>query len=158
LSKDEGISDLTAPLYKSRASGKTWRRQTFVGGFFVIRFPLPASLILAALFLPAAAHAGDAVKGKTVFQRCAICHRAEKDGGNGLGPNLFGVVGRKAGTAPGFAYSAAMTGSGIIWSTDKLAAYVTRPSAVVPGNRMAFSGIGNPEQVSDVVAYLASLK
>jgi len=124
----------------------------------VIRFPLPASLILTMLFLPVAAQAGDAVKGKSVFQRCAICHRAEKDAGNGLGPNLFGIVGRKAGTAPGFAYSTAMTGSGIVWSTDKLTAYVTHPSTVVPGNRMAFSGIGNPEQVSDVVAYLASLK
>ena len=122
------------------------------------RFPLPVSFILAALFLPAAAQAGDAAKGKTVFQRCAICHRVEKDGGNGLGPNLFGIVGRKAGTAPGFAYSAAMKGSGITWSADKIAAYVTHPSAVVPGNRMAFAGIGNPDQVSDVVAYLATLK
>jgi cytochrome c len=122
----------------------------------VIRFPLP--FLLAALLLPAAAHAGDAVKGKTVFQRCAICHVVQKDGGNGLGPNLFGIVGRKAGTAPGFSYSAAMKGSGITWSTDKIAAYVTHPSAIVPGNRMAFAGIGNPDQVSDVVAYLASLK
>lgn len=122
----------------------------------MIRFPLP--FLLAALFLPAAAHAGDAAKGKTVFQRCAICHRAEKDGGNGLGPNLFGIVGRKAGAASGFAYSAAMKSSGITWSVDKLAAYVTHPSAVVPGNRMAFAGIGNPDQVSDIVAYLATLK
>jgi cytochrome c len=137
-------------------SGKTSPRQTIRQGTFVIRFPLP--LLLAALLLPAAAQAGDAVKGKTVFQRCAICHNAQKDGGNGLGPNLFGIVGRKAGIAPGFSYSAAMTGSGIIWSTDKLSAYVTHPAAVVPGNRMAFAGIGNPAQVSDVVAYLASLK
>lgn len=127
-------------------------------GDLVARFPIQASVILAALLLPAAAQAGDAVKGKTVFQRCAICHKAEKDGGNGLGPNLFGVVGRKAGMAPGFSYSAAMKGSGITWSADKIAAYVTHPAAVVPGNRMAFAGIGNPEQVSDVVAYLASLK
>jgi cytochrome c len=102
--------------------------------------------------------AGDPVKGKSVFQRCAICHKVEKDGGNGLGPNLFGVVGRKAGTVPGFSYSAAMKGSGIVWSVDKIAAYVTHPAAVVPGNRMAFAGIGNPDQVSDVVAYLATLK
>ncbi len=118
---------------------------------------LLAAIALAAFSTNALA-AGDPAKGKTVFQRCAICHKADKDGGNGLGPNLFGVVGRKAGTAPGFSYSAAMKGSGIVWSTDKIAAYVTHPAAVVPGNRMAFAGIGNPEQVSDVVAYLASLK
>ncbi len=105
-----------------------------------------------------AAQAGDAAKGKSVFQRCAICHTVEKGGGNGLGPNLFGVVGRKAGTAPGFSYSAAMKGSGITWTPDKLGAYVTHPGAVVPGNRMAFAGIGNPEQVADVVAYLSTLK
>jgi cytochrome c len=112
-----------------------------------------------ALMLAAGtAQAGDAAKGKAVFQRCAICHTNTKGGGNGLGPNLFGVVGRKAGTEPGFAYSAAMKGSGITWTPDKLSAYVTHPSAVVPGNRMAFAGLGNPEQVGDVVAYLSSLK
>lgn len=104
------------------------------------------------------AKAGDAAHGKTVFQRCAICHNVVKDGGNGLGPNLFGVMNRKAGTVPGFAYSAAMKSSGIVWTGDKLAAYVTHPSQVVPGNRMAFAGIGNPAQVADVVAYLATLK
>jgi len=102
--------------------------------------------------------AGDPAKGKSVFQRCSICHRDGKDAGNGLGPNLFGVVGRKAGTAPGFNYSAAMKNSGITWSTDKLDAYVEHPAAVVPGNRMAFAGVSDAGQRADVVAYLATLK
>ncbi len=117
---------------------------------------------IAALVLVTAASAaqaaGDAAKGKTVFQRCAICHRAEKDGGNGLGPNLFGLVGRKAGTAAGFNYSVAMKNSGITWTTDKLFAYIEHPSAVVPGNKMAFAGISDAGQRADVVAYLATLK
>jgi cytochrome c len=119
------------------------------------------TVIAAAVLvsLAGAAHAaGDAAKGKVDFQRCAICHRAEKDGGNGLGPNLFGVVGRKAGSVENFAYSSAMKNSGITWTTDKLMAYVEHPAAVVPGNRMAFAGIGNAEQRADVVAYLATLK
>src|ERR1700743_2792907 len=63
------------------------------------------ALVLAGLVLASGAQAGgDPAKGKVVFQRCAICHRVEKDGGNGLGPNLFGVVGRKAGTVENFAY------------------------------------------------------
>jgi cytochrome c len=115
-------------------------------------------VLSAAVLAGTAARAGDAAKGKIVFQRCAICHVATKGGGNGLGPNLFGVVGRKAAGAPNFSYSAAMKNSGITWSTDKLAAYVTHPAAVVPGNRMAFAGINNPDQVADVVAYLATLK
>src|ERR1700749_4753320 len=101
--------------------------------------------------------AGDAARGKTTFQRGAICHRVDKDGGNGLGPNLFGVVGRKAGTVANFPYSVAMKNSGITWSTDKLDAYIEHPSAVVPGNRMAFAGIGDAGQRADVVAYLATL-
>jgi cytochrome c len=105
-----------------------------------------------------AAQAGDPAKGKMVFQRCAVCHRVEKAGGNGLGPNLFGIAGRKAGTAADFPYSPAMKNSGITWTTDKLAAYVTHPAQVVPGNRMAFAGISDQGQVGDVVAYLATLK
>ena len=105
-----------------------------------------------------AAQAGDAAKGKTVFQRCAICHRVDKDGGNGLGPNLFGVVGRKAGMVAGFSYSAAMKNSGIVWTADKLTAYVAHPAQVVPANRMAFAGVIDPGQQADVVAYLATLK
>jgi cytochrome c len=109
--------------------------------------------------LAGVAHAaGDAAKGKVAFQRCAICHRAEKDGGNGLGPNLFGVVGRKAGAVKDFAYSSAMKNSGITWTPDKLTAYIAHPAQVVPGNRMAFAGINNAGQVSDVVAYLATLQ
>jgi cytochrome c len=104
------------------------------------------------------AQAGDAAKGKHVFGRCAQCHRDEKDAGNGLGPNLFGVAGRKAGTAAGFSYSNAMKTSGIVWTDDKLKAWITQPSSVVPGNRMAFGGIGDPAQVDDVVAYLDTLK
>jgi cytochrome c len=105
-----------------------------------------------------AAHAGDAAKGKVVFQRCAICHRVDKGGGNGLGPNLFGIVGRKAGTVAGFSYSAAMKNSGIVWTADKLIAYVAHPAQLVPGNRMAFAGIIDPGQQADVVAYLATLR
>ena len=114
---------------------------------------------LALVAATNAAHAaGDAAKGKSVFQRCAICHRDGKDAGNGLGPNLFGIVGRKAGVVAGFNYSAAMKNSGITWTTDKLDAYITHPAAVVPGNHMAFAGISDAGQRGDVVAYLATLK
>jgi len=120
----------------------------------MVRFVVALALVAGI----SSAHAGDPAKGKVIFQRCTICHRAEKDGGNGLGPNLFGVVGRNAGTAKDFAYSAAMKNSGITWTPDKLTAYITHPAQVVPGNRMAFAGIANQQQVGDVVAYLATLK
>jgi cytochrome c len=125
----------------------------------MVRFVGP--VILAAILtttIAVPAQAGDPAKGKMVAQRCLICHRVEKDGGNGLGPNLFGIVGRKAGAVPNFAYSPAMRNSGIVWTADKLAAYITHPAQVVPGNRMAFAGINDQQQVGDVVAYLATLK
>jgi cytochrome c len=117
-----------------------------------------AILAAALVAVTSAAQAGDPAKGKTVFQRCAICHRVDQNGGNGLGPNLFGVAGRKAGSVAGFNYSAAMKNSGVVWSADKLDAYIEHPAAIVPGNHMAFAGISDAGQRADVVAYLATLK
>ena len=119
---------------------------------------LTAAGLSATLLSSSALAAGDAGHGKTVFERCAICHVVVKGGPNGIGPNLFGVVGRKAGTAPQFNYSDAMKNSGITWTPDKLAAYVHQPQAVVPGNRMAFAGITSKQDVDDVVTYLQTLK
>lgn len=112
----------------------------------------------ALLAVQSAHAAGNAVKGKSVFSRCAICHTDARGGPNNIGPNLFKVVGRKAGTAPNFSYSSAMKNSGITWTPDKLNAYLKHPAMVVPGNRMAFAGISDDQQRADVVAYLASLK
>jgi cytochrome c len=108
--------------------------------------------------LATSADAGDASSGKTVFSRCAICHTVQQGGANGLGPNLFGVVGRKAASLSTFAYSAALKNSRITWTPDKLKNWVTSPARMVPGTKMAFAGISNPKQADDVVAYLATLK
>ena len=117
------------------------------------------SLIFAAALLTAtAAQAADANNGKVVFGRCAVCHTVAKGGPNGLGPNLFGVVGRKAASLPNFMYSGALKASGITWTPDKLKAWISGPARLVPGTKMAFGGISNPQQVDDVVAYLSTLK
>lgn len=113
---------------------------------------------IAALAAGPALAAGNAAAGKAVFARCAICHNGEKGAGNKIGPNLFGVVGRKAGTAPGFSYSAAMASAGFVWTNDKLDRYVTAPQAVVPGNKMPFGGIASAGQRADLIAYLETLK
>jgi cytochrome c len=115
-------------------------------------------LIGTALMLASQASAADAMHGASVFQRCAICHSDTKGAPAKIGPNLFGVVGRKAGTFPEFSYSAAMKSAGFVWTTDKLTAYVQHPQVVVPGNRMAFGGISSPKDAADVADYLATLK
>jgi cytochrome c2 len=90
----------------------------------------------------AAQASGDAKAGAQVFkQRCAICHSDTKGAPNKIGPNLWGVVGSKAGAVPGFAFSSAMKNSGITWTDEKLEAYVMKPKDVVPGNRMPFGGL-----------------
>ena len=114
---------------------------------------------IASLAMATQAEAGgDATKGKTYFTRCAICHSNASGAPNRIGPNLFGVVGRKAGAIPGFFYSPAMKKSGITWTEDKLEAYIAKPQTIVPGNRMAFAGVADHQQVDDLVAYLETLK
>ena len=122
----------------------------------IVSFALTAALA-AALVEPTSA-AGDAGRGKTAFSTCQVCHSNVKGGPSGLGPNLYGVAGRKAASIPGFYYSTALKSSNITWTNDKLTAWITSPPKLVPGNRMAFSGIGDPAKVADIVAYLDTLK
>lgn len=97
---------------------------------------------------------GDAAKGKLVFAQCAACHKIDKAGGNGIGPNLYKVVGRPSGSAPGFAYSPALTNLKITWTAEKLDGFLTHPAGAVPGTRMPFAGIKDPASRQDLIAYL----
>lgn len=106
----------------------------------------------------AAQAGGNAANGQQVFARCAICHSNAKGAPARIGPNLFGISGRKAATQPDFSYSAALKASGIIWTDANLDKWTAGPAAMVPGNRMAFAGISNAGQRADLVAYLDTLK
>ncbi len=110
-----------------------------------------APLLLA---LPALAD-GDAAAGQKVYTtKCKVCHTVDASGKNGVGPGLNGVFGRKAGSKEGFVYSPAMAAYGVTWDADKIKTYVTDPKAAVPGNKMAFVGIKNPEELENLLAYL----
>lgn len=106
-----------------------------------------------------AAHAdGDAALGKKVFNRCMACHEAATDRDK-VGPHLLGVVGRTAGTAASFLghYSEAMTSAGaagLVWDEANLTEYLRAPKLKVPGNRMAFGGLSNDDDIANVIAYL----
>jgi len=118
-----------------------------------------AFIAASALLAASVAVAGDPGHGKSVFnQQCSICHTATKGGPTLVGPNLYGVSGRQAGSLAGYSYSPAMKGAGFAWTDDKLHAWVQSPPAVVPGNKMPYGGLKNPTQVDDLVAYLSSLK
>jgi cytochrome c len=92
------------------------------------------------------------------FAICSACHTTTTDGANSMGPNLRGVVGRKAGTAPGFQYSAAMKKSGIRWTPQELNAFLADVPAKVPGTLMPFPGLPDAQDRQAVIAYLQSLK
>lgn len=117
---------------------------------------LPLS-VLPAVSSASAAPIGDAVKGKTIFIRCAMCHTVQP-GMNKVGPSLAGIVGRNAGAVPGFAYSPAMKTSKVVWTPQMLDRFLARPSAAVPGTRMVFAGLPNPADRANVVAYLKAPK
>ena len=117
-----------------------------------------AALALLAASTTLANAAGNAKAGEAVFKRGAVCHTSDKGGGDGLGPNLFGVVGRKAATRPGFAYSAPLQKSGIVWTEANLTKWTAGPAKVVPGTKMAFAGISSKKQQADLVEYLETLK
>lgn len=117
-----------------------------------------AATTTAALTLPGAAVAqtkpAGAAAGKLVFMRCMACHSVEKGGPNKVGPNLSGVVGRKAAAVAGYRYSPALTGAKLTWTEAQLDKWLTRPAGLVPGTSMVFAGLPKPEDRANVIAYL----
>lgn len=116
-----------------------------------------ALTLLSSLAVTGQAGAADVEAGKKVFNKCAACHSVEP-GKTKVGPSLWGVVGRKAGTLEGYSFSAAMKNSGLTWDVSTLELYLAKPSEVVKGSKMAFAGIKDPTELADVVAYLQTLK
>ena len=112
---------------------------------------------LAAVAMAAPAAAQDAKAGEKTFAQCRACHSVVK-GQNRIGPSLAGVVGRKSASVAGFNYSPAMKGKGVTWTEANLGTYLTKPSAYVPGTRMAFAGIADAKKRGDMIAYLKTLK
>lgn len=98
---------------------------------------------------------GDAVAGEAVFTQCRTCHMIE-DGKNAVGPTLYGVVGREAGSVGGFNYSDANANADVTWTAEVLYDYLKAPRDFMPGTRMAFAGIKDAQDRADLIAYLAS--
>lgn len=115
-------------------------------------------MLLSGLSSGTAMAAGDAAQGAKLYAQCRACHTVNRGGANTLGPNLAGIVGAKAGLKKGYKYSPALMKSNIVWTPQKLDDWLKRPSAMVPGNKMAFAGISNPQARASIIAYLAQQK
>jgi len=124
------------------------------------RLVLPAFAVLALGFAsPAQAQNADA--GRAVFNQCRACHVVENNGRNGVGPNLHGVVGRRAAAIENFRYSANMrtlAEGGLTWTPEILSRYLANPKDVVPQGSMAFAGLRNEEQRANLIAWLETQK
>lgn len=107
---------------------------------------LPADVAFADL-------TGDAAAGETIFAQCRTCHLLE-EGKNGVGPSLYGVIGREAGSIEGFNYSDANANSGITWTPEIMFEYLEAPREYLPGTRMAYPGLKDAQERADLIAYL----
>jgi cytochrome c len=119
-----------------------------------------AALLAIALWtMPCAAvAAGNPANGAKLYLQCRACHTVGAADKSGVGPNLYGVVGAKAASKPGYSYSPALSKKGIVWTPATLDAFLTKPMAYVPGTKMAFGGVVKPEARADIIAFLATLK
>jgi cytochrome c len=111
---------------------------------------------LGALIAVSSNEAGaqDAAAGEKVFAVCKACHQIGENAKTAVGPVLNGVIGRKAGTVAGYAYSAANKDSGITWDEPTFREYIKDPKAKVPGTKMIYAGLKDEQKVNDLLAYL----
>ena len=110
-----------------------------------------AVVALLGLAGPSAAAPGDPAAGAAVYDRCLACHALAY---NRTGPKHCGLIGRRAGSVPGFAYSPAMTASGIVWSPETLDRFLADPLGIVPGTSMTYDGVKDPQARADLIAFL----
>ncbi|MFN3287100.1 MAG: c-type cytochrome [Sphingomonadaceae bacterium] len=125
---------------------------------------LASAFALAALAAPAAAQqlkignlTGDPARGQAAFAPCRACH-VTQPGVNRVGPSLHGIIGRRAGTVPGFNYSAANKNSGVTWTPQVMFTYLENPRKFMPGTKMAYAGLKDPQKRADLIAWLATQK
>lgn len=118
---------------------------------------LAVATLIAATALPAmlqTAAAQDVEKGQRSFNKCLPCHAIGPGAENKVGPELNGLDSRQAGAAASFNYSDANKNSGLVWNEATFKDYIRSPQAKIPGTKMAFAGISNPQEIDDLWAYL----
>ena len=107
--------------------------------------------MLEAAVLLAALAAGDPRAGESIYPRCQACHALSYDR---VGPRHCGLLGRRAGSVPGFAYSPAMQRSKLVWNERTLDRFLADPPKAVPGTTMTYAGVPDPKERADLIAWL----
>jgi len=118
------------------------------------------AVLLTALAAPAFAE-GDAAKGKKIFNKCKACHAVGEGAKNKVGPVLTGIVDSPAGQNPDFKYSATLieaAEAGLVWDTESLSAFLTKPKDFMDGTKMSFAGLRKESDIENIIAYLQSFE
>jgi cytochrome c len=167
------VPGLTEPTVDLASLQRSWpagmdqagSRPRLIGYMTVIDRMKPAASITTAAAAPAPPEvdlgtrlaASDIMAGERIAKVCGSCHTFDPDGANRVGPNLWGVVGRDIAAHAGFDYSKAMTGQPGTWTYERLDHYLAGPARAVPGNKMGFAGIRNPNDRASLIAWLGTL-
>jgi cytochrome c len=117
-----------------------------------------ASLILLVTYIQAnlvLADACDLAAGEKIFSKCSACHSYDTSGKHALGPNLWRIIGRKAGSTANYPYSLVMEESNIVWTSKTLNSFLKSPMTNMPGTAMAFSGVKNDRQRQNLLCFLS---
>ena len=112
---------------------------------------LAAFLIALSASAPALAAAGNPERGEEIYTRCMACHTLAQ---NRVGPRHCGLFGRKAGSVPNYPYSPAMKKYGVTWNEETLDRFIENPLQTVPGTKMGYAGVKDPQERADLIAYL----
>jgi cytochrome c len=107
-----------------------------------------------ALLFASAAEAQEVANGEKTFGVCRACHQIGPTAKNMIGPELNGVIGRKAGSVEGYNYSEANKNSGITWDEATFSEYIKNPRAKIPGTKMVFAGLKDEKRIKDLIAFL----
>ena len=97
---------------------------------------------------------GDLERGRKLYLQCRACHSLKENEPHKIGPNLFKIIGSKAGSMKGYNYSDALSKSEIVWTIENLDLWLEKPYEIIPGNRMVFSGMRKQEDRNDLIAYV----
>ena len=111
------------------------------------------AVAVLAFWAAAAAAAGDPARGEDLYSRCIACHALKQDR---VGPRHCDLIGRRAGSVPGFEYSSAMKESKLVWNEKTLDRFLADPVKTVPGTTMTYAGVSDAKERADLIAYLAA--
>ena len=111
-------------------------------------------IALLAVVCSGEVRAQDAAAGEKIFAVCKACHQIGENAKNVVGPTLNGLIGRKAGSVPGYAYSIANKDSGTTWDESTFREYIKDPKAKIPGTKMIYAGLKDEQRTTDLIAFM----